>query len=259
MARGIIGVKMKYKIYKIINIVNNKIYIGQTTKTLKERFDKHTSTRNISDLPLYTDMVKFGIENFKIELIETTDDPSKMEAYYIKHFESYKRDIGYNVSKGMGNKNYFDEEIIELYKKTKNANEVARIVGCCRSSVDRIIHKNNIKILKNDYSEFYEEMIFLYNNGVSMTDISKKFGCDRGTVSNLLRNRGVDIRGIKRIMHIIEKDLYFDSIADVASFLIENNYVSSQSKRNVSSKIVKCIKNNKKYAGFTILYVDYKF
>ena len=29
------------KIYKITNHINGKIYVGQTTKSLKERFQKH--------------------------------------------------------------------------------------------------------------------------------------------------------------------------------------------------------------------------
>ena len=32
---------MKGKIYKITNKVNGKIYVGQTIKSLKERFQKH--------------------------------------------------------------------------------------------------------------------------------------------------------------------------------------------------------------------------
>lgn len=32
---------MKGKIYKITNKINGKIYVGQTTKTLEERFQKH--------------------------------------------------------------------------------------------------------------------------------------------------------------------------------------------------------------------------
>ena len=32
---------MKGKIYKITNKVNGKIYVGQTMKTLEERFQKH--------------------------------------------------------------------------------------------------------------------------------------------------------------------------------------------------------------------------
>lgn len=40
---------MKGKIYKITNKINNKIYIGQTTCTIKERFQKHCQNANNND------------------------------------------------------------------------------------------------------------------------------------------------------------------------------------------------------------------
>lgn len=70
---------MIYRIYKITNLINGKIYIGQTRKTLKERFDKHASARGKSSLPLYVDMKNFGVYNFKIELIEIAKNPKQRE------------------------------------------------------------------------------------------------------------------------------------------------------------------------------------
>jgi len=33
---------MNFYVYKITNIINNKIYVGQTTESLKQRFKRHT-------------------------------------------------------------------------------------------------------------------------------------------------------------------------------------------------------------------------
>lgn len=60
-------------IYKIVNKINGKIYIGKTLKTIQERFNEHCNDykkdRN-EKRPLYSAMNKYGIENFYIEEVE---------------------------------------------------------------------------------------------------------------------------------------------------------------------------------------------
>lgn len=60
-------------IYKITNLINNKIYIGQTIH-FKERIRSHEETAvNVKSKsynnPLYKTFRKYGIENFSIEII----------------------------------------------------------------------------------------------------------------------------------------------------------------------------------------------
>ena len=60
-------------IYKITNKLNNKIYIGQTTKTVEKRFQQHKNNSNkeyFSQIILYKAFNKYGIENFICETIE---------------------------------------------------------------------------------------------------------------------------------------------------------------------------------------------
>ena len=54
-------------IYKITNLINNKIYIGLTTCSLKERWNNHRHCAKSDPRHLYCSMRKYGIENFKIE------------------------------------------------------------------------------------------------------------------------------------------------------------------------------------------------
>ena len=55
-------------IYKIINDINDKVYIGQTSYSLETRFKEHLYKVNL-DRPLYRAMRKYGIDNFHIEEI----------------------------------------------------------------------------------------------------------------------------------------------------------------------------------------------
>ena len=57
-------------IYKITNNINNKVYIGQTTRDLKIRWYQHcykTKAKNICNR-IYNAIQKHGKENFEIKL-----------------------------------------------------------------------------------------------------------------------------------------------------------------------------------------------
>lgn len=89
-------------IYVITNIINNKKYIGLTTKTIKERFSQHC---RISDSEcgfyIHSAMRKYGKENFKIEQIDeanTIEQLKNKEIYYIDLYNTF--DNGYNLTKG---------------------------------------------------------------------------------------------------------------------------------------------------------------
>lgn len=97
-------------IYKITNLINQKIYIGLTTCTLKERWQNHKGCVKSDPRHLYSSMRKYGIENFKIEIVEETDSLEKLaqlEDYYINLYNSRDPDVGYNLSAG-GQTNQLD-------------------------------------------------------------------------------------------------------------------------------------------------------
>ena len=142
-------------IYKITNLVNQKCYIGQTTKPLKERWKKHqkdatTKNRRCYDYPLYRAIRKYGIDNFTIEIIEECDILllNEREIYWIKEFNSMSKK-GYNQTLGgSGNKqlNLDENQVIATYKKTNNINQIAKQFNCSPHSINRILTKHNIQI-----------------------------------------------------------------------------------------------------------------
>lgn len=77
-------------VYKITNNINNKIYIGLTTCSLEYRWAKHLAEgRNVDNKKhLYKAMRKYGLENFSIEQIDSTEDfkeLGRLEREYIKN------------------------------------------------------------------------------------------------------------------------------------------------------------------------------
>lgn len=97
---------MKNIIYKITNLVNGKVYIGQTVKALCSRKAEHIHRCNFGERQhkLYKSMRKHGIENFKFEEIFHCLDKKhldEMEKYFIGKHDSYEH--GYNSTEGGDN------------------------------------------------------------------------------------------------------------------------------------------------------------
>ena len=92
-------------IYKITNIINNKIYVGQTTKTIDERFYHHCKRTGKWISAIDSAIKKYGEENFILELLDTADtheELNKKEIYWIEKLDSTTSGNGYNISKGGG-------------------------------------------------------------------------------------------------------------------------------------------------------------
>lgn len=84
-------------IYKTTNLVNGKIYIGQHKSQVFDS-EYHGSGKLIRRA-----FEKYGIENFKTELLkwcETRSDINKYEKIYIHIYHSDDLTVGYNISKG---------------------------------------------------------------------------------------------------------------------------------------------------------------
>ena len=97
-------------IYKITNIQNNKVYIGQSIRPINQRFQRHINDalNNILDTHFARAIKKYGKENFVIEEIDTAntqEELNKKEQYWIKYYDSVIN--GYNetdaISKCGGN------------------------------------------------------------------------------------------------------------------------------------------------------------
>lgn len=90
----------KCGIYKITNMINNKAYIG-CSSNINKRWNSHKQRYNDStnkeyEKELYVAMRQYGLDNFKIEVIEECkeEDLFKRESYYIETLNTIAE--GYN-------------------------------------------------------------------------------------------------------------------------------------------------------------------
>lgn len=89
-------------IYRITNLINGKIYIGQTNN-FKRRVSQHKYDSQKIDNYLYRSIRKYGLENFAFEIIEEAPltQLNELETAYISKFNSYEK--GYNLTTGGDN------------------------------------------------------------------------------------------------------------------------------------------------------------
>lgn len=139
-------------IYKITNMINNKIYIGQS-KDIQRRWQQHrTESFNVNcrayDVIFYRAIRKYGIDNFKFEIIEECPEAklNEREKYWIKFYNTYiKNDNsnGYNMTEGGENTSKeleYDIELIQkLWLEGKSHQEIMEAIHCNHSTLTRYL------------------------------------------------------------------------------------------------------------------------
>ena len=102
MINRVVGAGTHTGIYKLTNLTNQKVYIGQAVD-ISERFKQHTKCGLGIDTPsnmLYAAMMKDGVENFTFEVLEECGrgELNDREKYYIDFYRA--QEYGYNMNKG---------------------------------------------------------------------------------------------------------------------------------------------------------------
>ena len=102
MVNRVVGAGTHTGVYKLTNLTNQKIYVGQAVD-IGERFKQHTKCGLGIDTPsnmLYAAMMKDGVENFTFEVLEECgrEELNDREKYYIDFYRA--QEYGYNMNKG---------------------------------------------------------------------------------------------------------------------------------------------------------------
>lgn len=141
-------------IYKITNLINQKIYIGETTRSLNKRWNEHKHQSLVQghgyNYHLHCAIRKYGVDNFKIEIIEECEDKDRFnrEHYYIIKFNSLEPN-GYNfLASGEGSVKVPIEKIVEAWKEGLNCKQIGEKLGLGRQIVSE--HLKNYGITQEE-------------------------------------------------------------------------------------------------------------
>lgn len=87
-------------IYKITNLLNNKVYIGQSLHPEKRWWEhKQRAKTSYDNYPIHLAINKYGEENFSFEILEWTKNYDDEEKRLIKEYNSLSPN-GYNILEG---------------------------------------------------------------------------------------------------------------------------------------------------------------
>lgn len=104
-------------VYKITNLINGKVYVGQTKGTVEKRWRYHNYDSSRCRY-LHNAIQKYGKDNFRIEQIDTASSQPELnekEKYWIEFFDCISPK-GYNLKSG-GHKPKYSQESRERMSK----------------------------------------------------------------------------------------------------------------------------------------------
>lgn len=209
-------------IYRIINIINNKCYIGSAVN-LKLRLQKHYYELNKkihNNKHLLRSYEKYGENNFKIEILEIFETINynellNLEKEYIKFFNSIE--LGYNQI--LDNSNYF-----------KNLNKTAKHIENNKKLCSKPVYAINIQSGLIEY-EF-----------VSISDASRFFNTSSSNISQVCKNKLNYIKGYT-FCYIVD----YDKNKDYRKSLTRKGIKHSDTHRNNLKKAIVKFKGKKVY------------
>lgn len=131
-------------IYKIENLINGKIYIGQSVD-IQYRFRNHKSESfnpksNAYDTAIHRAIRKYGVDNFSFDVIEECDQDKLLEReiYWINYYQSFGN--GYNLtSGGEGVPTVNIKQTQKLWDNGLSIKEIAQNLNCQQHTVIRIL------------------------------------------------------------------------------------------------------------------------
>ena len=234
-------------IYKIVNSENDKVYIGQTTRSLHIRFNEHLNYKR--DTHLTRAFNKYGRGKFNIIKIccvigskeYVINKLNKLETYYIEKYDSRKN--GYNMTDG-GEMNpmYYQENIDKMIASRGAWDEEHRKIF----SESKIGEKNPMFGVEppnkgKECPQYIKDAVSKAQKGRkdSPEIIEKR--------TKHLKENNPNAKPIKLYYNNEYIDT-FNSIKQIAKYL-GINY------NTLRSAIPKAIKNNSEYKGYKFEYV----
>lgn len=193
-------------IYKTTNIINGKIYIGQTSKNNQDY---------LGSGPIILKAIKkYGKENFKKEILEgcnSKEQTNLKEIYWIKFYNSTNRNVGYNISIGgnggnlgeIVNKKISQQSYEHMKNNTLRLGKIPYNKGVSMSESQKIKlrkpkseeHKKNLS--KARIGKFTKPIICI-TNGIkfhSIKEAAEKLKLTIPNIVNVLKGRAEKTKG----------------------------------------------------------------
>ena len=211
-------------IYLITDKTNNKKYVGQTSRDIWTRFEEHCRSKIMT--PLHQAIQEKGHLNFKLEEIEQVelDDLDVREKYWINHLNTFE--TGYNATVGgRGIVNYKHLKIVENGYIVDSATALGAIIHQNSTWGEKFI-TNQIKKAQQN-KETFLDYHFEETDDDNFTDDDK--------LTEWAKTLTFKFCGKSIYCNELNKD--FETIADCAKYLIDNNLYTGSSRTPIQSLV----------------------
>ena len=140
---------MEKALYKITNLINGKVYIGQSIHPDKRWWEhRNKAKKNFDKYPIHLAISKYGEKNFSFEVLEWSEDYDNREKELIQEYNSISPN-GYNVAIGgssilLKGENHprntvTDENLYRVIEDLRNGKLTDRAIAKKYSLTDKII------------------------------------------------------------------------------------------------------------------------
>ena len=138
-------------IYKVENMIDGKVYIGKTGKSLEKRWKEHCydakRKSSVKRFKLHRAIAEYGAENFSVVQIDTAatkDEADEKEVKWIRHYCATIH--GYNTSPGGRNgANYRRIKNVETGEVFDSIAEACKKVGVTPYAIAQALDKPHRK------------------------------------------------------------------------------------------------------------------
>lgn len=168
-------------IYVIRNSVNNKVYVGQTWRSMKRRFQVHLQSSTYSHcIKLRRAIKKYGLDKFSIELLtfcHSQEIADYWETYFIHKYSSIQN--GYNVL-----------EFAKNRKGTKHSLKTKKKMSKDRKgpgNANSVLDLWQVKQIRIEYEEYKNPKTGSKYGAI--TALSKKYNVGISTVFEIVKGQ----------------------------------------------------------------------
>ena len=181
-------------IYKIINKINNKIYIGQDSNDIISYYGGGVLIKKA--------IQKYGKENFIKEILETCSTKEELcekEQYWISYYNSTNLKIGYNITGG-GNSGNYRHIMPESAKLAISENNAKYWLGkhIPEETKEKIRKKRKNQNMEYRYSSY--QLIDRNNNVVNIYGVTrflKEYNISKTQFYRLIKGEISSLKGFK--------------------------------------------------------------
>lgn len=184
-------------IYRILNKINGKSYIGQTVQ-LKTRWLGHVRSSRDGSSKIGEAIKKHGLENFEfviLEEVESQEDLDRLEKHYISFFETNMSSggHGYNLTDGgfsgvRGLKMSDETKVLMSEKKKELYSRSPEVIEKISATVKKLWQDENYIKKNTACCPVDSETLLRESAGLSWNDIAAKFEVSSSTVKKWFKS-----------------------------------------------------------------------